>query len=151
MCARLRNISVSTVQMIQSLRRLVEGDRRQISPLPFGESGTFRSLFGYEHACTHASDVFRDVPRAAAQCGRCQDLGAGYSSQSLTATLANEPGVTGDAHDMHACNHTKKFLSYKSHFAMDAKYLIMANTEMSVGKWKCDGAEPVAAAINQRG
>ena len=40
----------------------------------------------------------------------------------------------GQSQNMHACNHTKKFISYKSHLAMDAKYIIMARTVMLVGK-----------------
>jgi hypothetical protein len=34
---------------------------------------------------------------------------------------------------------------------MDAKYLIMANTQAPVGIWICDGRVRVFALINQRG
>ena len=52
--------------------------------------------------------------------------------------------ITNLLFHMHACNQTKKFISYLSHLAMDAKYIIMANTDALVGPWKCDGAEPVS-------
>ena len=80
------------------------------------------------HACVSATS--RAAEDGECVCSCVLEVGPGSSSESSTATLANEAGVTGDADYMHACNHTKKFISYKSHFAMDAKYLIMANTVM---------------------
>jgi hypothetical protein len=78
----------------------------------------------------HAQARLQELPRTATVCAGRTEVGAGFSSESSTATLANEAGVTGEAIYMHACTHTKKFISYKSHFAMDAKYLIMANAVM---------------------
>jgi hypothetical protein len=147
--ARLRYISVFTVQMIQTRRRQVYGTRRQISPISVGEIGVSLSLFGETRACMHWLGRVGDLLTTATACGRCADLRACNSSESLRWTTAGEPGITGDAHNMHACNHTKKFISYKSHFAMDAKYLIMANAVMPVGLRMCDEAKPVFAAINQ--
>jgi hypothetical protein len=150
-CARLRNISVSSVQMIRASKSEGKGIRRQISPFHDGESGMPLSLFRREHARMRAPNGVERRPRTGSGRGPCPELGAGYSSESSTATHVTEPGVTGDAQNMHACNHTKKFISYKSHFTMDAKYLIMANAVMPAGMQKCDGAKPVSAAINQRG
>ena len=44
-------------------------------------------------------------------------------------------------------NHTKNFISDMSHFWMDAKYLIMANTQAPVEIWNCDGRAAVFALI----
>jgi hypothetical protein len=137
--------------MIQEPRKPSFRTRRQISLFLPSETNVLLSLFGEVRACMHWPNLVGDLSTIGTACRQRGDLGAGNSSASRTAAVTSEPGTTGNAQNTHACNHTKKFISYKSHFAMDAKYLIMANAVMPAGTRKCDGAKPVSAAINQRG
>src|ERR1700677_4328451 len=88
--ARLRYISIFTVQMIRESTKPVYGTRRQISPVPASEPSPHHSLFGEMRACMHWLDLLSDPPSEATACGRCADLGAGYLRESLIATVATE-------------------------------------------------------------
>jgi hypothetical protein len=112
-------------------------------------AGTDLSLFGEMRDCMHRQNLRGELPTTATASARRSDLRAGNSSVSRTAAVTTKPSIKDNTLNMHACNHTKKFISYKSHFAMDAKYLIMANAVMPVGLRMCDEAKPVFAAINQ--
>jgi hypothetical protein len=65
---------------------------------------------------------------------------AGIATGSLRETW--KPGITSSptssttTRNMHACSHSKKFISYKSHFAVDTKYLIMANEVLAAENGK---------------
>jgi hypothetical protein len=140
--ARLRTIFKLTVQMTQDTRPLMQEARRQISPVLPGEQIMRSPLGGRFHACMRKSEHGGLTPGA--DCAAAPQLRSTKetSDTAVASVPATQPRVA-EAVNMHTCNHTKKFISYKSHFPVDAKYLIMANAETPVGPRKCHGAIPV--------
>jgi hypothetical protein len=74
-------------------------------------------------------------------------LSGDFSSPTALQSLDRQPNVTTST-STHACNYTKKFISYKSHLLLDTKYLIMASALMPVGSPRHDGVKPLIGAIN---
>lgn len=132
-CARLRNIVEFTVRMIQPLTRPRCGVGRQILPDSGGDLGASVSLLFWQmHGCIHAFVFGACVARwmCAEEESRSQATVQGqHTLPAGRGWLRRE-----QCQNMHACNHTNKFFPYKSHLAMDAKYIIMAKTVMLVGK-----------------
>ena len=136
--ARLRRSLVSPVQMIRATRLPMDSTRRQISPVSWANLPIAVSYSGRMRACAWCRP--HDQERGST---RHQLLNEPRIPTIAPIRTSHRPiGAPrvpiGTVH-MHACNHTKKFISYKSHCAVDAKYLIMANAVTAVGPWKCDG------------
>ncbi len=103
------------------------------------------SYFGGVCACTQCSRSIDGVLPTRSLCSLRADRGACNPRESGRATTLSKPALVDDGHNMHACNHTKNFISDMSHQLMDAKYLIMANTQAPVEIWNCDGRAAVFA------
>ena len=137
--------------MTQKLRQKLCNTRRQISPFAWTRKKVVHSYFGGMRACTQCRDDFNGD---ASTWSPCTSAGG---SRPVIQGSPDRPrrrvsrASSSTVHNMHACNHTKNFISDMSHFWMDAKYLIMANTQAPVEIWKCDGRAAVFAleSINE--
>jgi hypothetical protein len=129
--ARLRSIDVLTVQMIQAITERFWVTRRQISPVSRSNMRTLPSLTGEIPEGGSIRQPDRKNLQAVYPCRPLACLSGNSSSQTAPEPLDRQPHVTLSRY-MHACNYTKKFISYKSHLLLDAKYLIMASTAMLV-------------------
>ena len=149
--ARLRLISVLTVQMIFNSTRPAYETTCQISPVRAAKRSASFSYFGEFPEREQGWDSHLKLPLLHRSDSKRARVAAGYAQRTGPAAFTTGSSTTIEPCNMHACYHTNKFLSYKSHLAMDAKYLIMANAVTPFGPRKCDRAGPVFAAINQRG
>ena len=115
-CARLRRIPAFSVRMSRSVRQKVHGNRRQISHFPGTRGNGLLSLSGEDRNCMHANGP------GSATCPdwHLDSRRAGFARDYTDRRVAVSPcGIAGL--NMHACNHTKKFISNKCHFVLDAK------------------------------
>jgi hypothetical protein len=131
--------------MIRERGRSSRGIRRQISPFAQSGKNMVHSYFGRVRACMGRQYGSDGVLPIRSECSVRADRQACYPREAARATTTSKPGLVIGGYNMHACNHTKNFISDMSHFWMDAKYLIMANTQAPVGIWICDGRVAVFA------
>jgi hypothetical protein len=103
------------------------------------------SYSGRMHACTQCLRGINGVLPARSECSLPADHEARDPRESGRARTSSKPRLVASGHKMHACNHTKNFISDMSHLWVDAKYLIMANTQAPVEIWNCDGRAAVFA------